>query len=168
MMLEFTRDFEIPSTGITDQFKINSYASFTMELLNIVKDDKKRITIYDINEWEGEKNYRETINIKDENDNVTEATTTVKKNVLSYKAILTSNLQTVVNSKRKVVKQVRKLPNLDLEPQHSKPTIIDIPENPKPPKPPKEPEEPKPKPPKEPPEPTEPIKDNKVISNKEV
>jgi len=112
-MLNFNRDYEIPEDGITDQFKLNSYASFSMELLNIVKDEKKMITVYEIKEWEGEKEYTEFIDVTDEDGNITKAEKKFKKNVISYTAVMNSNIQVVINGKRKAKKQIRPLPNPD-------------------------------------------------------
>lgn len=146
-MLNFNKDYEIPEEGITDQFKINSYASFAMELLNIVKDEKKMITVYEINEWQGEKEYTEIIEVKDENNNITNAEKKIKKNVLSYTAVMTSNVQTVINGKRKAKKHKRILPNPNKN-IDKRDLGKDIPV--KPPKPEPEPEpEPKPKKPKD-------------------
>lgn len=145
-MLYFTRDYEIPTDGITDQFKINSYASFSMELLNMCKDDNKLLTIYEVIEFIGEKEYSENIDITDEEGNISNAIKKVKKNVLSYTAVLTSNTQVIINGKRKSEKPIRILPNLKLEPKHSKPTNIDeISGKPKPKPPVKEKEPKKPK-----------------------
>lgn len=144
-MLNFVKDFEIPEEGITDQFKINSYASFAMELLNIVKDEKKMITVYEINEWQGEKVYSEIIDITDEDGNISKGEKKFKKNVLSYTAIMNSNVQVVINGKRKAKKHVTPLPNLDknidqsdsgkdISTKPSKPTPEPKPKEPKPPK----------------------------------
>lgn len=145
-MLNFTRDYEIPKDGITDQFKINSYASFSMELLNMCKTDNKLLTVYEIIEFIGEKEYSENIDVTDEEGNISNAVKKVKKNVLSYTAVLTSNTQVIINGKRKAEKPMRILPNLKLEPKHSKPTKTDmITGKPKPPKPVTEKQEKKPK-----------------------
>lgn len=144
-MLNFNRDYEIPEGGITDQFKLNSYASFSMELLNIVKDEKKMITVYEIKEWEGEKEYTEIIEVKDEEGNITEAKKKFKKNVISYTAVMNSNIQVIMNGKRKAKKHVRPLPNPDKNVDQSdsgkddltkpsKPTPEPKPKEPKPPK----------------------------------
>lgn len=144
-MLNFNRDYEIPEGGITDQFKLNSYASFSMELLNIVKDEKKMITVYEIKEWEGEKEYTEIIDITDEEGNISKGEKRFKKNVISYTAVMTSNVQVVINGKRKAKKHVRPLPNpaknidqsdsgKDVSTKPSKPTPEPKPKEPKPPK----------------------------------
>lgn len=145
-MLNFNKDYEIPEEGMTDQFKINSYASFAMELLNLCKNDKKLLMIYEINEWQGEKEYTEIIEVKDEDGNISEAAKTVKKGVLSYTAVMTSNVQTVINGKRKAKKHKRVLPNPDLNRDQSN-LSKDVPT--KPPKPLNPKPEPKPKKPKD-------------------
>lgn len=112
-MLLFTRDFEIPQDGINDKFKINAYSSFAIELLNMVKEDKKLIKIYEIKEWQGEKEYDEAIQIKDENDNIINGIKKIKKNVISYIALLSSNDKRIVNSKKLSIKRRRKLPKIE-------------------------------------------------------
>jgi len=145
-MLNFNRDYEIPEGGITDQFKLNSYASFSMELLNIVKDEKKMITVYEIKEWEGEKEYTEFIDVKDEEGNIVKAEKKFKKNVLSYTAVMTSNIQVVINGKRKAKKHVTPLPNpaKNIDQSKGKNDTPNKPSKPTPEPKPKEPKEPKP------------------------
>lgn len=142
-MLNFIKDYEIPIDGMTDEFKLNTYANFSMELLNLCKIDKKLLTIYEIKEWEGEKQYTEIIEVKDDDGNISTAEKKIKKNVFSYTAILTSNDQTIINGRRKAKKHVRALPRLELN-NDKRTTGIDKPlTTSNPPVLPKEPEKPR-------------------------
>jgi len=113
MLYEFTRDYEIPDGGITDQFKLNSYASFSMELIDMVKVDNKIINIYSVEEWQGEKEYEEEIDVIDDDGKTIKAVKKVMKNVLSYKALLTNNDKVVKDGRIKPIKHKRKLPKID-------------------------------------------------------
>lgn len=156
MLYEVTRDYEILDGGITDQFRLNSYASFSMELLDMVKVDNKLIRIYNFSEFEGEKEYEEEIDVIDDDGKTIKAMKKIKKNVLSFTVLIGNNDKIVENGKTKVVKTKRKLPKIDEPIPYTQ--IPDIQDKPSPPKKPIEIKPPKDKKGND----TVPIKDEKL------
>lgn len=113
MLYEFTRDYEIPDGGITDQFRLNSYASFSIELINMVKVDNKLIRVYDFSEFEGEKEYEEEIDVIDDDGNTIKAVKKVKKNVLSFTSKISTDDKVMKDGTIRPIKHKRKLPKID-------------------------------------------------------
>lgn len=56
-MKELIRDYEIPNSGIDDNFKLNSYATFCMDIINLVTKENKGLRLYKVIEWIGEKEF---------------------------------------------------------------------------------------------------------------
>jgi len=157
MLYQVTRDYEIPDGGITEQFRLNSYANFSMDLINIVRVDNKLIKIYDYSEYQGDKEFEEEIDVIDDDGKTIKAMKKITRNVLSFTCLISNNDKVVKNGKYKAVKEKRILPKIDTPELYEH--VQDIQDKPNQPKKEKKP----PKPPKAPLEDLVPIKDDKLI-----
>jgi hypothetical protein len=80
-------DYQIPEKGITEQFKMNSYASACMSLMNDFIRKDMLLEIHEAPDSEGEERtikVDETIIVEDENGKKVDARIEVDKDVLTY------------------------------------------------------------------------------------
>lgn len=81
-----TKDFIIPKEGITEEFELNAYATFSMCIIDLVyKNEKDSLKILNIEKSIYDKEIEEDIQIRGlDNKDTKSAKIKIKKKVLSY------------------------------------------------------------------------------------